>query len=70
MVGEGQLGVRDRICTRGWSGMQPAAQGSGHGLECWSSRSIWITFLDRGSLELELMILVGPFQLGVFCDSV
>ena len=33
MPGEGQLGVRERVCTRGWSGMEQDPEGSGHSPE-------------------------------------
>jgi len=74
--GEGQLEVRERVCTRGAVGMEQAAQGSGHGLKCWNSGNVWTTFSDIGfafgqsvrSQGLDLVIFVGPFQHEIFCE--
>ena len=65
--GEGQ-GLHQRVV-----GIERAAQGCGHGPECWSSTLSDIGF-DLGWCCVEpgvdSMILVGPFQLGIFYDSV
>ena len=79
MSGEGQLRVRDRFCTRGWSGLEGAAQGRGTALSCQSSKDVGTTasaivacFLSGSawSQELDSVILIGPFQLGIFYESV
>jgi len=72
--GEGQLGVRERVCTRGWAwnGLPRAV---GMAPSCWSSRSVWTTLSDTGfdfalsCVELDFMTLQGPFQLGIFYDT-
>lgn len=47
--------------------MKWSAQGSGHGLEL--LESIWMMGGATGSQELDLMIIVGPFQHRIFWDS-
>ena len=59
-------------------GMERAAQGCGHSPEGRSSRSVWTVLSDTGltlggslwSPELDLVILVGPLQLGTLHGSV
>ena len=44
---EGQLGVGDRVCTRGpwaWNGLPRAVLMA---LSCWSSHSVWTTLRHR-----------------------
>ena len=76
MTGEVQVGCQESVLHQRVVGMEWAAQGSGHGPAYQSSRSIWTPLRHRvwilsdpvWSWELDSMILVGPFQLGMFCD--
>ena len=70
--GEGK-GLHQRVV-----GMEQAAQGSGHRPELLElnkhldgtfRHTVWILGGPLWSQELDLMILVGPFQLGILCDS-
>jgi len=45
----GQLGFRKRVLHQRAVGMERAAQGSGHGPKCWSSRSVWTMLSGIGS---------------------
>ena len=72
MSGEGQLGVRDRVCTRGqWAwkrmpravGMAPSAGVKEH-LDAALRHGVWILGGAVQNQELNWEILVGPFQLG------
>ena len=70
--GDGGQGLHQRAV-----GMEWAAQGSGHGPECRSSRNVWTALSDMGfdfgcvwSQELDLMTLVGPFQLRICHNSI
>ena len=76
--GEGQLRVRERVCTRGWwawNGL-PRAAGTGPVLEFWEcldsalGHRVWILSGAVWSQELDSAVLVGPFQLGIFSCSV
>jgi len=53
--------------------MEQAAQGSGHGPKCQSSRSSWTlltdTGFDFGLSSMEPEGGVDPHQLRIFCDS-
>ena len=77
MSGEGQLGIRERGCTRGrwaWNGMHRAA-GTAPVLEFKEHldtalrHRIWILSGSVWSQGLDLMVLMGPFQLRIFYDS-
>ena len=59
--------------------MEQAVEGRGHSPELTEFREsldtalrhrVWILGGLEWSQELDSVILVGPFQLGVFCDSV
>jgi len=74
--GEGQLGVRDRGCTRGrwaWNGL-PRAVGTAPsaGVQGESGqRSQTLGLIWGGAVwsqGLDSMLLVGPLQLGIICD--
>ena len=76
MSGEGQLGVRDRGCTRGqwaWNG-PPRAVAWPQGLEfkeCLDTDLVvWILGVPMWSQDLDSAILMGPFQLRIFYDII
>ena len=75
------LRVRKSFCTRGRWAWNRLPRAAGKALICQSSRSkerldtalrhrVWILGGAVQSQELDSTILVGPFQLGIFCDSV
>ena len=64
LSGEGQLGVRERVCTRGQWAWNRLPRALIIAPNCQSSRRIWIT-----PPESDLMILVNTFQLLTFYDS-
>ena len=75
--GEGQLGVRDRVCTRGrwaWNGL-PRAVGTAPsaGVQGASGQCSQTLGLNLGgavwSQRLDSVNLVGAFQLRMFYDS-
>jgi len=49
----------------------PQGSGPGDGTKHWSSRAVWTYGVGGavGGQELDSMILMGPFQLRVFYDS-
>jgi len=71
----GQVGYWEQVLQQRAMGMERAAQGSGHGLECQSSGSTG-TLLSGVGLGFGLVlyrgcdsvILMDPSQLEMFCD--
>ena len=76
--GEGQLGVRDRVCSRGrwaWNRMPRAvgtapSAGVREALDITLRHRVWLLGGAVWNPELVSVILVGLFQVGIFCDSV
>ena len=78
---EGQLSstLRDSDRAQGSRGQVLHQKADRHGTSCRSSRCVWTTLSDIGfdfwvvgpvwSLELNSVILVDAFQLGIFYDS-
>ena len=46
--GEAQGGYQEKVQHQRAVGMERAAQGSGHGPKCWSSRNVWTVLSDIG----------------------
>ena len=78
MSGEGQLGVRDRGCTRGrwaWNGL-PRAVGTARVPEFRERLGsalrhvAWFWGDPVWSQGLDSMVLVGSFQLRIFCECI
>lgn len=69
----GGIGIRKRFC----SGCGAAAKGSRHSAELPELRRCWDAALRPGVCRaaargcgLDLVVLMGPFQRGAFCDCV
>ena len=71
MSGEVQLCVRDRVCSREWSGTEQAPQGSDHGTKLLELKEhldsalrcrVWILGGTMWSQELDSGILGDPLQ--------
>ena len=74
--GRVMLGVRKRFWTRGWQAHNRLPRAVGTALSWWSSMSVWRMLSDIWSdfwvvpeIDLDSMILMGPFQLQIFYDS-
>ena len=76
--GRVRMGIKDRFLTKRVVSMQRAPQGSDHGprlaeFKKYLDNALRHRILILGgrvwSQELNLMILMGPFQLGIFYDS-
>lgn len=75
--GRGDEGIRKRFCPRGWWAQDRLPRAVVMALSWQSSRSIWATLRDKAwflwdpawSQVLYSVIIVGPFQLTVFYDS-
>ena len=77
VLGEGQLGVRERVCTRepwAWNrqpravGMAPSCRVQGV-FDTALRYKVWILDGPMWSQEIDWIILVDPFHLGIFYDS-
>ena len=69
-------GVRERFFTRGQWARNRLPRAVGTALSWWSSMSVWRMLSDIWSdfwvvpeIDLDSMILMGPFQLQIFYDS-
>jgi len=74
-----RLNIRKRFFAREWSGTEQAPQSSGQGPKLMEFKKhlnnalrhrVWTLGGPVWSQELDWMILMGPFQLGIFYDSV
>ena len=69
LSGEGQRGVRDRVCTRGrwaWNRLLKFKEYLDNALR----HRVGILHVPLCSQELDSTILMGPFQIRIFYDSV
>ena len=68
--GRVRLGVRKRYFTRGQWEWNRFARAESTAPGRWSSRSVELrTSLDAWHLELDSVILVSPYKMGIFSDS-
>ena len=71
--GEGQVGVRGRLCPIGWWAWNRVPRAVGTASSCWSSGSVGtlLSAIGFGWCCVDAsVILMGPFQLGIFYHSV